>query len=79
MPNINMSMFLSESRRNRTVNCVESWVVCSSLLNSLVIWGVKYTYFTSHFLGNVNVLVVISLDIEVNVHHDISMYDFITI
>ena len=30
-------MFLSESSRKQTVACVESWAVCSSVLNSLVI------------------------------------------
>ena len=43
---------------------------------------VKKTGCTHHtFLGNlsVNVLVIISLDIKVNVYHDISISDFITI
>ena len=41
---------------------------------------VPYTYFTSHFVGNlnVNVLVVLSLDIKGNVDHHISRYEFIT-
>ena len=42
--------------------------------------GVPYRYFTSHFLGNLSGygLVIINLD-KVNMYHDISIYDFITI
>ena len=49
--------------------------------NRTAVTLVPYTYFTSHFLGNLsgNVLVVISLDIKVNVYHGISIYDFIRI
>ena len=86
-------LFLSESRRKQTVNHVWNHGLCAPVCWTrwlFVVWCkenrlqshlVPYTDFTSHFLGNlsVNVLVVLSLDIKGNVDQQISRYDFITV
>ena len=82
-------LFLTESRRNQTVNHVWNHGLCAPVCwtrwlfgvwckenRTVVTLGVPSRYFTLHFLGNLsgNMLVVISLDIKVNVYHDISIW-----